>query len=205
MPMKDIKDKIIEDALQEKDKIIEDAKKNIKNMEEDFQKDIDAIKKEIMDRYEQEAELKEKKIITEARLEAKKSILSEKQAFVDEIFQEAANRIEKLGDKAYSKLMEELIFENVEHGDEEIYIGNEERKHINQEFLDEINKKLTSQGKKGELKFSKRHLPIKGGIILGTDEIRKNASIEVILENIKEEIETKLNQFLFQKNEEMNA
>ena len=174
-------------------------------MEEDFQKDIDAIKKEIMDRYEQEAELKEKKIITEARLEAKKSILSEKQAFVDEIFQEAANRIEKLGDKAYSKLMEELIFENVEHGDEEIYIGNEERKHINQEFLDEINKKLTSQGKKGELKFSKRHLPIKGGIILGTDEIRKNASIEVILENIKEEIETKLNQFLFQKNEEMNA
>ncbi len=205
MPIKDIKEKIIEDALQEKEKIIEDAKKNIKNMGEDFQKDIDAIKKGIMDRYEQEAGLKEKKIITEARLEAKKDILSEKQAFVDEIFQEAANRIEKLDDKAYSKLMEELILKNAEHGDEYIYIGNQERKYINQKFLDEINKKLTSQGKKGELKFSKRHLPIKGGVILGTDEIRKNASIEVILENIKEEIETKLNQFLFQKNEELNA
>jgi len=199
MPIKDIKEKIIEDALHEKEIIIEEAKENIKNMKNHAQKEIISIKNEIMERYEQEADLKEKKIITEARLEANKDILSEKQAFVDEIFQEAANRIEKLNDKEYSKLMEKLILENVEHGDENIYIGNQERKHINQNFLNEINKKLKHQGQKGELKLSSKHLPIKGGVIIGTDEIRKNASIEVILEKIKEELETKLNQFLFQK------
>jgi len=199
MPIKDIKEKIIEDALHEKENILEEVKENIKNMKNQAQKESNSIKNQIMERYKQEADLKEKKIITEAILEAKKNILSEKQAFIDEIFQEVIKRIEKLDDKEYEKLMEKLILENVEHGDENIYIGNQERKHINQNFLNGINKKLKDQGKKGELKFSKKHLPIKGGIIIGTDEIRKNASIEVILEKTKEELETTLNQFLFQK------
>ena len=38
MPMKDIKDKIIEDALQEKDKIIEDAKKILKTWKKIFKR-----------------------------------------------------------------------------------------------------------------------------------------------------------------------
>jgi V/A-type H+/Na+-transporting ATPase subunit E len=205
MPIKDIKDKIIEDARNEKEKIIKEAQEKIENMKNQAQKESNAIKNQIMERYKQEANLKEKKIITEARLEAKKDILSEKQAFIDKIFQEAMKRIEKLDDREYAKLMEKLILENVEHGDEEIYIGNQERKLINQDFLNGINKKIKDQGKKGELKFSKKHLPIKGGIIIGTDEIRKNASLEILLEKIKEDIETRLNQFLFQKNEELNA
>lgn len=202
MPIKDIKDKIIKDALSEKEKIIEKAKENIKNMEVQTQKEIDVIKKGILERYEHEAELGEKKIITEARLDANKDILFEKQAIIDEIFLEAAKRIEKLDDKKYLSLIERLILENVEKGDETIYIGNHERNNLNQSFIDSINKRLKSQGKKGELKLAEKHLPIRGGVILGTDDIRKNASTEIILEKIKEELETRLNQFLFKKNEE---
>ena len=66
--------------------------------------------------------------------------------------------------------------------------------------FDQIEK-LKAQGKKGELKLSEDRLPIKGGVVLGTGDIKKNASLEVILENIKDEIETQLNQFLFAKNE----
>ncbi len=202
MPIKDIKEKIIEDALHEKEKIIKEANEDIKKIREHAQKEIDSIKNKITEHYEQEAELKEKKIITEARLEANKEVLSEKQAIINEIFREAENRIEKLDDKKYANLMKKLIFDNVEYGDETIYIGTKELKNINQEFLDVINKKLKPQGKKGELQLSEKRIPIKGGIVLGTDEIKKNASIEVIFEKIKEDIETKLNQFLFQKNEE---
>ncbi|HKK83468.1 MAG TPA: hypothetical protein VJ958_04480, partial [Atribacterota bacterium] len=100
---------------------------------------------------------------------------------------------------------EKLILENVENGDETLYIGDKERKEINQNFINDMNEKLKSKGKKGSLKLSKKSMPIKGGIIIGTNEIRKNASIEVILDKIKEDIETKLNQFLFQKNEDLNA
>jgi len=205
MPIKDIKDKIIEDALHEKEKIIKEANENIKKIRDNHQKELNSIKNNIMERCEQEAELKEKNIITEARLEANKEILSEKQAIIEEIFKEAENRIEKLDNKKYAKLMEKLILENVENGEETLYFGDNERKEINQNLIKDINEKLKSKGKKGNLKISKKSMPIKGGIIIGTDEIRKNASLEVILEKIKEDIETKLNQFLFQKNEDLNA
>jgi len=205
MPIKDIKDKIIEDALHEKEKIIKEANGNIKKIRDNNQKRLNSIKNNIKEQYEQEAELKEKNIITEARLEASKEILFEKQAIIEEIFKEAENRIEKLDNKKYANFMEKLILENVENGDETLYIGDNERKEINQNFINDINDKLKSKGKKGSLKLSKKSMPIKGGIIIGTNEIRKNASIEVILDKIKEDIETKLNQFLFQKNEDLNA
>ena len=205
MPIKDIKDKIIEDALHEKEKIIKEANENIKKIRNNNQEKLNSIENNILEQYEQEAELKEKNIITEARLEANKEILFEKQAIIEEIFKEAENKIEKLDNKKYAVFMEKLILENVENGDETLYIGDNERKEINQNFINDINEKLKSKGKKGSLKLSKKSMPIKGGIIIGTNEIRKNASIEVILDKIKEDIETKLNQFLFQKNEDLNA
>jgi|GEM_PF-594859 len=205
MPIKDIKDKIIEDALHEKEKIIKEANENIKKIRNNNQEKLNSIENNILEQYEQEAELKEKNIITEARLEANKEILFEKQAIIEEIFKEAENKIEKLDNKKYAVFMEKLILENVENGDETLYIGDKERKEINQNFINDMNEKLKSKGKKGSLKLSKKSMPIKGGIIIGTNEIRKNASIEVILDKIKEDIETKLNQFLFQKNEDLNA
>ena len=197
MPIKDIKEKIIRDALEEKEKIIRDAEIKIENFKKQQKEENESIRRDIMKRYMQEAELKEKKVITEAKLNAKKDILAEKQAIIDEIFLEVTKRINKLEDKEYLSFIEKLILENVEQGEETVYIGKQERKSINQEFIAEINKKLKSQGKKGELKLAKERLPIKGGVILGTEEIKKNASLEVLLEKIKSETETRLNQFLF--------
>jgi V/A-type H+/Na+-transporting ATPase subunit E len=202
MSVKDIKDKIFESATQEKNKIIEEANNEIKTFKENAKSEIESIKNSIMERYEQEAELAEKKIITESKLESNKEILSEKQLIIGDIFREAENRIKNLGNEKYRKFMENLIFDNVETGNEIIYLGNNERKEINQEFINNINKKLQSMGKKGELKIAKKTLPIKGGIVLGTEEIRKNASLDVIFDSIRDNIETELNQFLFQENEE---
>ncbi len=202
MSVKDIKDKIFESATQEKNKIIEESNNEIKTFKENAKSEIESIKNSIMERYEREAELAEKKIITESKLESNKEILSEKQLIIGDIFREAENRIKNLGNEKYRNFMENLIFDNVETGNEIIYLGNNERKEINQEFINNINKKLQSMGKKGELKIAKKTLPIKGGIVLGTEEIRKNASLDVIFDSIRDNIETELNQFLFQENEE---
>jgi V/A-type H+/Na+-transporting ATPase subunit E len=202
MSIKDIKDKILESATQEKNKIIEEANNNLKIFKENAQNEINYIKNNIMDRYEQEAELAEKKIITEAKLESKKEILSEKQAIIEDIFREVENKIKELYNEKYINFMEKLILDNVETGDETLYLGKNERKEINQDFINNINKKLKSKGKKGELKIAKKTLSIKGGIVLGTEEIRKNASLDVIFDDIRDNIETKLNHFLFQENEE---
>ena len=200
MAIKDIKEKILQDALEEKKKILQDSKIRIEELKSQTLKEDESIQLDIMERYKQEAELKEKNIVTEARLNAKKSLLGEKQAIIKDIFSEAIKRVLKLDDQKYLLLIENLILENVEAGDETIYIGDLERDSINQEFINKINNKLRSLGKKGELKFSKERLPIIGGVIIGAGQIKKNSSLEVLLEKIKDEIETKLNRFLFEKN-----
>ncbi len=202
MSINEIKEKILEDALEEKRKIQKEAEIEIEKIKSLAKKEIESIKKEILERYNQESELKEKKIITEAILNTKKDILSEKQAIINNVFSEALYRINKLEDEKYLSLLEKLILDNIETGEETVYIGKQERKAINHEFIKKINEKLNLQGKKGLLELSKKRLPILGGVVLGSGEIKKNASLEVILEKVKDEIETELNKFLFVKHED---
>ena len=202
MSLKDIKEKILLDASQVKNRIWEDAKIKIEGIKKQESKENETIEYSILEKYRQEAELKEKKIITEARLNAKKDLLSEKQTIINNIFSETLKRIIEFDDKKYLSLIENLILENVEIGDETIYLGNQERDSINQEFIAKINGKLKKQSKRGELTISKNRLPIVGGVIIGTGQIKKNASLEVVLEKTKDEMETRLNHFLFGMTEE---
>jgi len=202
MPIKDIKDKILENAFQEKDKIIEEAKKEVEKIKEEAKNEIEKIKNNILQDYKQEADIKENKIITEAKLNANKDILSEKQLILEEIFLEAERRIQKLDNLRYKKFIENLIFENIELGNETIYISEKDQKIIDNAFIENINKKLISNHKKGKLKLSEKSISIRGGVVLGTEDIKKNASLEIMLERTKEDIETKLNKFLFLENEE---
>ncbi|HOF03378.1 MAG TPA: V-type ATP synthase subunit E family protein [Atribacterota bacterium] len=202
MSLKDIKEKILLDASQVKNRIWEDAKIKIEGIKKTESKENETIEYSILEKYRQEAELKEKKIITEARLNAKKDLLSEKQTIINNIFSETLKRIIEFDDKKYLSLIENLILENVEIGDETIYLGNQERDSINQEFIAKINGKLKKQSKRGELTISKNRLPIVGGVIIGTGQIKKNASLEVVLEKTKDEMETRLNHFLFGMTEE---
>jgi len=202
MPIKDIKDKILENAFQEKDKIIEEAKKEVEKIKEEAKNEIEKIKNNILQDYKQEADIKENKIITEAKLNANKDILSEKQLILEEIFLEAERRIQKLDKQRYKKFIENLIFENIELGNETIYISEKDQKIIDNAFIENINKKLISNHKKGKLKLSEKSISIRGGVVLGTEDIKKNASLEIMLERTKEDIETKLNKFLFLENEE---
>lgn len=202
MSLKDIKEKILLDASQVKNRIWEDAKIKIEGIKKQESKENETIEYSILEKYRQEAELKEKKIITEARLNAKKDLLSEKQTIINNIFSETLKRIIEFDDKKYLSLIENLILENVEIGDETVYLGNQERDSINQEFIAKINGKLKKQSKRGELTISKNRLPIVGGVIIGTGQIKKNASLEVVLEKTKDEMETRLNHFLFDMTEE---
>ncbi|MDD4288874.1 MAG: V-type ATP synthase subunit E [Candidatus Caldatribacteriota bacterium] len=202
MPIKDIKDKILENAFQEKDKIIEEAKNEVEKIKEEAKNEIEKIKNNILQDYKQEADIKENKIITEAKLNANKDILSEKQLILEEIFLEAERRIQKLDNQRYKKFIENLIFENIELGNETIYISEKDQKIIDNAFIENINKKLISNHKKGKLKLSEKSISIRGGVVLGTEDIKKNASLEIMLERTKEDIETKLNKFLFLENEE---
>jgi len=197
MTIKDINDKIISDAKIQANKIIAQAEDNATNIIKKGEKDADNVKKEILYKINQEASLKKGKILTEANLEAKKTILLEKHKIMEDVFTKALESIVRLSNQDYLQFIKKLILDNIESGDETIFTGSLDKNKISKDFIEEINKELKTKGKKGELKLSTSYLPIKGGIIIGSGAIRKNISLELLLKNIREESEMQISKLLF--------
>ncbi len=197
MTIKDISEKIISDAKIQADKIIAQAEDNANNITNEGRKEADNIKKTILYKINQEASLKKSKILTEANLGVKKTILLEKQKIMEYVFGNALESILKLSNKEYKNFIKKLILDNIEKGDETIFIGSSDKNRISKDFIEDINKELKAKGKKGELKLSDSYLPIKGGIIIGSGTIRKNISLELLLKNVREESETQISKILF--------
>ena len=197
MTIKDINDKIISDAKIQANKIIAQAEDNATNIIKKGEKEADNVKKAILYKINQEASLKKGKILTEANLEAKKTILLEKHKIMEDVFTKALESIVRLSNQDYLQFIKKLILDNIESGDETIFTGALDKNKISNDFIEEINKELKTKGKKGELKLSTSHLPIKGGIIIGSGAIRKNISLGLLLKNIREESEMQISKLLF--------
>jgi len=197
MTIKDISKKIISDARIQEGKIIAQAEDNANDMIKKGKKEADSIKDIILHKYNQEAFLMKSRILTEANLEAKKNILSEKQKIIDNVFNKASESVLKLEDKDYRNIIKKMILENTETGDETIFINHSDREKVSKSFINDINKELKSKGKKGELTLSTSYLPIKGGIVIGSGKIRKNISLEFLLKEIREELEIQISKDLF--------
>jgi len=197
MTIKDISKKIISDAKIKADKIIAKAEDNANNITNKGRKEADNIKKTILYKINQEASLKKNKILTEANLGVKKTILLEKQKIMEDVFGNALESILKLGNKDYQSFIKKLILDNIEKGDETIFIGSSDKNRISKDFIEDINKELKAKGKKNELRLSTSYFPIKGGIIIGSGAIRKNVSLELLLKNVREESETQISKILF--------
>jgi V/A-type H+-transporting ATPase subunit E len=197
MTIKDINNKIISDARIQAEKIIAQAEDNANNIIKKGEKEANNIKNVILYKNKQEVSLKKSKILTEANLKAKKTILMEKQNIIEDVFDKALENILKLNDKEYHNFIKKLILDNIETGDETIFIGSSDQRKISKSFIEDINKELKSKGEKGVLKLSASHLPIKGGVVIGSGKIRKNISLELLLKDVREESEMQISKILF--------
>lgn len=197
MAIKDIKEKIIFDAKIEANKIIDEANNKAKEIKEKGEKEARDIKSKILNKIDQEILLKKGKIITEANLEAKKNILSAKQKIIEETFNKALEKIINLNDKPYCNFIKKIILDNIEKGDESIFISPLDKDRVSKDFIRDINYELEAKGKKGNLKLSPSYLQIKGGVVIGSNNIRKNSSLELIFKKVREELEIKIIQYLF--------
>ena len=197
MTIKEIKEKIISDAQIKANEIIVQAESKAKKIKSKGIKEAENIKNDILGKNRQEGLLKKNKILTEANLNAKKAILSEKQGIIEKVFSKALEDILNLEDREYCKFIKKIILNNIENGNEIIYISEMDKKRITKVFIDDTNRELKNKGKKGELILDTSYIPIQGGVIIGSGNIRKNISLELLLQKAREEYEMEINNQLF--------
>jgi V/A-type H+-transporting ATPase subunit E len=193
MAVEEIIARIKADAEEAAQRVLDQGRKEAGAVTAEAGTKAEARKRELRSRAEQRAAEERNRITTLARLSARRELLDAKQALIDRVFDEAASRIEKLPVDEYRAFVAGLLSEHVESGDEEVLIGESE-KRIDQAFLDSVSAKL---GAGKGLRLSDERRRIRGGFILRSGRIETNCSLETILREAREKLETEVAAVLF--------
>jgi len=197
MSLENILSEILKEGEEEKLKIIRDAHEMADNILAKAKEDIKEFKREQGEKINKEAMSVKERIITSFELKKDKELLTEKKRVLDEVFDKVIKKVKSLPKEEYLNFLEKLILKYVQTGDEQLFISEDDKKIVDERFLKRINEKLRTSGKAGNIVLSEETASILGGVILGRENIKINASLELIVEDIREKWEKEVGQILF--------
>jgi V/A-type H+-transporting ATPase subunit E len=195
MEAQSVIDKILADAGAEAEKITKEAQQKEAAQQANLAAQLQQYNKQTDSLAQKAAKDEESHILAAARMEIAKEFLAEKRKILDEIFELSRRQLQSLPDDQYRNLITKLLLEAVETGDEEVIVDKNEYR-IDQQFIDQINQRLSS-GEKANLRLSQDRADIEGGFILRRGKIKTNVSFDVLLAHARKELEIELAKELF--------
>lgn len=142
------------------------------------------------------AEDEKSHILAGARMEAAQEYLAEKTAILDDVFKRARQKLAELPDADYRALMSRLMVEAAETGEEEVVVAANDQR-LDQALINEVNGKLASEQKKGNLKLAGDTHNLGGGFVLRRGKIKTNVSLGVLVDQVRTELEIELAKDVF--------
>ena len=198
MGIKEIKQKILDDANEGAKKIIEEAEEKAKPIVDEARDEAKQIKKEFKEKAVSEAEAKKKRILALARLEARKNILSARHDMTEGAFVEAVNKLCGLADKEYRSIIKEMFLSvDMPDGNVEVILSPNDKKRISHDFLKDVEKELAMKGKKVKLTLSDDARDISGGFVLRKGRVEFNNSFEAVIKMQRDVTESEVARILF--------
>jgi V/A-type H+-transporting ATPase subunit E len=197
MSLEKILERIERDAQDGADKIKSRAAAAADEIIKNAQAESEALKARALENIRNEAEQRKERILSTARLDFRKALLAEKQNAIDAVFREAVEALVNMEDAEYQKVMKNMILPNVQTGDEEIILSERDKARLGEGFVEEINRQLTENGKKGNLTISQDTYNIIGGFVLRRGKIELNSSLESLFKSSRDELETEVSKILF--------
>lgn len=186
MSVEGIIDRIMTDAKGEVESILTGARRQAKAIQEDNER-------EAQEHYDRQRELLDEKYrkdkeraILNRRLEERKSVLMNRQTWMDRAFEEARSRLVDQPIEEYQQLMKQLISTVSYARDEEVQFGTKGDEKELKSILSELNRetggKFTLAGERGESPW---------GFILRKGKVETNMSIESLFKYKRNDLEQK--------------
>ena len=195
MKAEQVVEKILSQARQEAESILNETRSKIEARRAALQTELADYAKQTDEQAQAAAADKLSRMMAAARMDLRKRTLAAKVELLDELFEQARQRINALPDEAYLALMGKLLTQAVQTGDEEVIVGKNETR-LNYDFIKQVNKKL-GPGFKGNLRMSTTKADIDGGFILRRGKVQVNASTRVLIDQVRETMEANLVADLF--------
>ncbi|MBT9176334.1 MAG: V-type proton ATPase subunit E [Firmicutes bacterium] len=139
----------------------------------------------------------EARLLTAARLDARKKLLAVKQSVMEEAFAKALAALRALPVHEQRQLLKAMILSAVETGEEKVACAREDSQVFQPAFLEEVNAALTATGRRGQLTLSAEHLPTGGGFYLLGESLEINVTYPILLKSVREQLEPEVATVLF--------
>jgi V/A-type H+-transporting ATPase subunit E len=192
MAVEDILKKIEADAEEEALAILGRAHSEAEAIATEARKRADAQRKKLESASKQRADEERNRIVTLARLEARREVLTEKQRLIDRVFEETRARVLKMARDDYQRLMETFMMSVAEPGECEVIVDPDESR-IDQAFLDRVSAAVSGCS----LRLSDERRAMGGGFVLKSGRVETNCTLDTILGDARERLETDVAEALF--------
>lgn len=146
---------------------------------------------------DKEAELTGQRITASARMESKKILLATKQGLLSEAFDMALEKIKKMDNSAFERLMTDLMINMIETGDETVIINEEDKKRLSPDFLYYVNRTVAKEEVVCNVTMSDEVRDIGSGFILKRGDVELNATFEALLRQKKDMLSAESVKILF--------
>jgi V/A-type H+-transporting ATPase subunit E len=197
MPVKAIIEKISSDAEKEAEEIIESYRKKVTDIEVQKSREIEKIRSDAEEKGKHQAEESVRRMLSSTQMESRQNLLDLKQKLIDEVFQEAHDRIKQFKDQEYVRFLGTLLEQVAVTGDEEVVAAKPDAKNISSSLIGEVNRRLKKSGKLGKITLSKETIDNDGGFILRQGRKEINATLPVLFGSAREELESEVAVILF--------
>ncbi|MDR3264837.1 MAG: V-type ATP synthase subunit E [Synergistaceae bacterium] len=191
MSLADIKAKINAEAQAQIRAIEDENDARVSAVVKQADTEVRAVQNEYKARFAREEPeiLKRREIVAE--LDAAKAELGVRQRLIGEAFEGASRLLTDLPREKYLSFVHSLLEKAVATGDEILMVGKDEH-HIDNAWLDSYNGSHQTR-----LSFSGDRLPISGGFVLRNGKIDINCSWDMLVGDIRPEIEADVVKRLF--------
>ncbi|MDR1875803.1 MAG: hypothetical protein LBQ90_12425 [Synergistaceae bacterium] len=182
MSLADIKAKISAEAGSQADAILAEGKKQSTAITRDADEQVRAIQNAWKERFtKEEPEVARRREIV-ARLDAAKVDLGVRQRIIGEAFDGALRQLTDLPRDRYLSFVRTLL-ERAGAGSEVVFVGKNER-HIDAGWINEYNASHQTS-----LTLADERLPIAGGFVLRQGKIDVNCSWDMLVRDIRQDLE----------------
>ena len=194
--LNNITSKIIKDAEEKRDEILNTAKAQGDSIISKEVKKAKSLEVELIEKAKIEAKTRENRVISNAKLSVRNNELKAKQDIIGKVFERAVERLNSLSTLEYKEYVLNTLNSLDLDGTETIIINEKDKDVINNEFLSNVNKKLISEGKKGEISV-KLNGKFSGGFVLDKNGIQINNTFESLVKSLRSDLELDVSKILF--------
>ena len=195
MSIENILKRIEEETEAAVSEVISEAESDAEKIRKEYSAEAAELKERLEALARARAEEERRRLLVNEELMLRKALLEKKWEILDALYSEAAKNIQSLDRDEYLELMRSMIIKRAISFEEKIIVPKEQKKIFGKEFLDSLNR--SGGGKKGSFSLSDEPGDFSWGVVLEEGRRRIDLTLEVLIAQLRDRIESDITAALF--------